>query len=286
MTGDLLKVMLCAPDSAGWNEPAEAARWEEFGFLHAPETSAAAKAHEALVQALAAIGAEVLALTGAPASGLDSVYVHDASLVTDWGAVCLRMGKSQRQSEPAVHRMWYESCGIPVLGEILSPGTAEAGDMIWLDPATLLVGRGYRTNRPGLRQLQALLSVRKIEVLPAPLPHGVGPSGCLHLMSLLSVLDERTILADLPLLAVETVELLLERGFRLVEIDHAERASLACNVLALGQGRLLAFEENSSTNRRLREAGFTVTTIEGREIGINGGGGPTCLTRPILRSQS
>ena len=159
----------------------------------------------------------------------------------------------------------------------------ESGDLVWLDETTLLAGRGYRTNNAGIDQLRALLAVLGVEVIPAPLPYGPGPSGCLHLMSLMSVVDERTALVDLPLLAVETVELLRERGFQFIEIDPHERGTLACNVLALGNRRLLALEENRLTNARLRDAGFDVRTFPGSQIAVNGGGGPTCLTRSLLR---
>jgi N-dimethylarginine dimethylaminohydrolase len=99
----------------------------------------------------------------------------------------------------------------------------------------------------------------------------------------MSMLDEQTILVDLPWLAVETVELLKERGFRLIEIEYSERDTLACNVLSQGQRRLIAIEENAKTNQILRDAGFDVRTFPGSEICINGAGGPTCLTRPLLR---
>jgi N-dimethylarginine dimethylaminohydrolase len=283
MVAPLIKVLVCSPAAAGWNAPEQAAHWQESGFLHAPDFSAARNEHKALVDALSGAGAEVCFLEDMAEIGLDAVYSHDASFMTDGGAICLHMGKSQRSNEPAYHRLWYESAGIPVLGQIRSPGIAEAGDIVWLDPATLLVGRGYRTNASGIEQLRSLLATQNIAVLAAPLPHGGGPATCLHLMSLLSILDERTVLVDLPWLAVETVELLRDRGFRLIEIDYAERSSLACNVLALGSATLLAFEENRSTNCRLREAGFLVLTFPGSEIGINGGGGPTCLTRPVSR---
>jgi N-dimethylarginine dimethylaminohydrolase len=156
--------------------------------------------------------------------------------------------------------------------------------MAWLDSNTLLVGEGYRTNRAGIGQMRALFAAKNVEVISAPLPYGSGPSACLHLMSLVSMLDEHTILVDLPWLAVETVELLKARGFRLIEIEYSERDTLACNVLALGPRRLLAIEENRKTNQRMREAGFDVRTFPGSEICINGAGGPTCLTRPLLRT--
>jgi len=132
--------------------------------------------------------------------------------------------------------------------------------------------------------MRDLLAPKGIEVLSAPLPHGAGPAVCLHLMSLISLLDEQTALVDLPWLAVETVELLKSRGFKLIEIADSERDTLACNVLALGQNRLLAIEENQKTNAKLRQAGFDVRTFPGTELCINGGGGPTCLTRPLLRA--
>jgi N-dimethylarginine dimethylaminohydrolase len=149
----------------------------------------------------------------------------------------------------------------------------------------LLVGRGFRTNGSGIEQLRSLLSPEGVTVIPAPLPHGTGPGSCLHLMSLMSMIDERTILVDLPLLSVETVELLHEREMRLVEIDYDERRSLACNVVALGKGRLIALVQNPGTNHRLRSLGYQVVTFSGAEIGINGGGGPTCLTRPMFRCE-
>jgi N-dimethylarginine dimethylaminohydrolase len=170
------------------------------------------------------------------------------------------------------------------LGSITEPGTTEAGDIVWLDSKTLLIGQGYRTNAAGIAQMRALLAPKEVEVLTAPLPYGPGPSECLHLMSLISLLDEQTALVDLPWLAVETVELLKSRGFQFVPIDNSERDTLACNVLALGGKRLLAIEENHQTNARLRHAGFDVRTFPGSEICINGSGGPTCLTRPLLRS--
>jgi N-dimethylarginine dimethylaminohydrolase len=156
--------------------------------------------------------------------------------------------------------------------------------MVWLDSKTLLIGNGYRTNRAGIEQMRALLSPHDVEVLSAPLPHGTGPSACLHLMSLLSLLDEKTVLVDLPWLAVETVELLQSRGYRFIEIEYSERDSLACNVLSLGDKRLLALKENHRTNEKLSEAGFDVRIFPGSELCVNGGGGPTCLTRPLLRA--
>jgi N-dimethylarginine dimethylaminohydrolase len=284
MSGALHRVMVCSPRTAGWNRPEYSTRWRDLGFHHAPGFEQAQAQHDALCRELKSAGAEVIELPPSPNLSLDSVYTHDASLPTDHGLIVMRPGKPNRVAEGPHHASLCATLGIPILARIMSPGTTEAGDMLWLDSKTLLIGHGYRSNAPGIGQMRDLLAPKGIEVLSAPLPHGPGPSACLHLMSLISLLDDHTALVDLPWLAVETVELLKSRGFHFIEIDPSERDTLACNVLALGNNRLLAIEENPKTNARLRQAGFDVRTFPGAELCINGSGGPTCLTRPLLRA--
>jgi N-dimethylarginine dimethylaminohydrolase len=283
MVDRLQRVLVCSPRTAGWSRPERVARWRDLGFLHEPNAEQAQAQHEALCHELASAGAEILELPASNEFSLDAVYTHDASLSTDFGMLVMRPGKANRLVEGRQHAGFCSQIMVPTLAEIAAPGTAEAGDILWLDSKTLLVGRGSRTNADGIRQMRDLLAPKGVEVLSAPLPYGAGPSACLHLMSLISLLDKQTALVDLPWLAVETVELLRSRGFAFVEIDYSERETLACNVLALGGNRLLGIEQNCKTNARLLQAGFDVRTFPGRELCINGGGGPTCLTRPLLR---
>jgi len=283
MVGALQRVLVCSPRTAGWNQPERAARWRDLGFHHAPDFGTAQSQHEALCRELETAGAEVIEAPPAPDVSLDAVYAHDASLATDFGLIVMRPGKANRVAEGRNHGSFCTHLGIPTLAKIVAPGTTEAGDILWLDSRTLLIGHGYRTNPAGIEQMRALLAPKGIDVLSAPLPHGSGPSACLHLMSLISLLDEQTALVDLAWLAVETVELLKARRYQFVPIDDSERDTLACNVLALGGKRLLAIEQNHETNDRLRHAGFDVRAFPGSEICINGSGGPTCLTRPLLR---
>jgi len=284
MVGALQRVLVCSPRTAGWNQPQNHAIWRDLGFHHAPDFAKAQAQHETLCRELQTAGAELIELAPARELSLDAVYAHDASLPTDFGLILMRPGKPNRVAEACLHGSLCAALSIPTFGTITAPGTTEAGDILWLDSKTLLIGHGYRTNAPGIAQMRALLAPNGIEVLSAPLPYGPGPSACLHLMSLISLLGEQTALVDLPWLAVETVELLYSCGFKFIQIDESERATLACNVLALGGKRLLTIEENRKTNARLRHAGFDVRTFPGSELCINGSGGPTCLTRPLLRS--
>ncbi|HEY3974361.1 MAG TPA: arginine deiminase family protein [Candidatus Sulfotelmatobacter sp.] len=283
MVGTLQRVLVCSPRTAGWNQPERAARWRDLGFHRAPDFAPAQAQHDALCRELENTGAEVIEAPPAPDLSLDAVYTHDASLATDFGIIVMRPGKANRIAEGRNHGSFCTLLGIPALAKIVAPGTTEAGDILWFDSKTLLIGCGYRTNPAGIAQMRDLLAPKGVEVLSAPLPYGSGPSACLHLMSLISLLDQYTALVDLPWLAVETVELLKSRGFQFLPIDDSERDTLACNVLALGGKRLLALEENQKTNARLRQAGFDVRTFPGSELCVNGSGGPTCLTRPLLR---
>jgi N-dimethylarginine dimethylaminohydrolase len=284
MVARLQRVLVCSPEAAGWGISARTDHWQELGFLHPPKFSTAQAQHDELCRQLESAGAELIQLPGAADLSLDAVYTHDPCLATDRGLIGLNPGKPNRIPETKHHVEFCRSVGIPDAGLLHSPGKTEAGDMVWLDGKTLLVGQGYRTNAAGIAQMRALLRPHGAEVISAPLPYGSGPSACLHLMSLMSLLDEQIALVDLPWLAVETVELLKERGYGFVEIESSERETLACNVPSLGDKRLLALEENRKTNQKLREAGFDVRTFPGSELCVNGGGGPTCLTRPLLRT--
>ena len=292
MCGRIRRALLVSPDAAGWargGDRSGAASWRDLGYRHAPDVAAARRQHEQVRAALREGGVDLVApeppeTPAASDLSLDAVYCHDASFPTPRGIVLMRMGKEARRAEPDWHREICDRAGIPVIGRIEPPGIAEGGDLVWLDERTVLAGEGYRTNAAGIDQLARLLARDGVTVVTAPLPHGGGPEACLHLMSLLSVLDRKTLVLDPRWLAVRTLEFLLrDRGFGYVPIVEAERDSMAANVLALGDGELLAIAANRRTNDRLRAAGFRVRTYEGSEISQNGSGGPTCLTRPILR---
>src|SRR5215813_2599132 len=227
MVGPLRRVLVCSPRSAGWNQPDRVARWQELGFGHAPDFAKAQEQHQALCAKLAAVGAEILELSPSDNLSLDAAYAHDVSLATDFGLIVMLPGKANRVAEGDHQARFTSKLGIPTFAEIQAPGTTEAGDIVWLDSKTLLIGHGYRTNAAGIGQMRAILASKGFDVLSAPLPYGPGPSACLHLMSLISLLDEQTALVDLPWLAVETVELLKSRGYRFIEIDLTERNTLA-----------------------------------------------------------
>lgn len=215
---------------------------------------------------------------------MDSIYCRDASIATDKGMIICNMGKAARLPEPSAAAKVYRELNIPILGEIVAPGTVEGGDVAWLDTKTLAVGRTYRTNTEGIRQLRRLLEPDGITVMEVQLPHYKGVSDVFHLMSIFSPVDKDLAVVYSPLMPIVFREALLKRGYQLVEVPEAEFDTMGCNVLALAPRKCLMVKGNIITKQRLLDAGANVIEYEGKEISYKGGGGPTCLTRPLWRA--
>lgn len=254
-----------------------------FNYPRPVDHERAVAEHDAFREILEGEGIEVLTFEGEEPGQLDAIFVYDPSFTTDAGVLLCRPGKEVRLAEVALAERAYAELDIPILGRIEAPGTLEGGDMLWLDEHTLAVGEGYRTNAAGIAQLEALLGPLGVPVVRVQLPHWHGPDECLHLLSLISPVAERLAVVHLPLLAAPLVALLTRAGWSFVEIPDEEFATQATNVLALAPGKVLMLKDNPVTIGRLRAAGVKVLTYTGDEISHNRAGGPTCLTRPILR---
>ncbi len=261
----------------------DARAWRDYGWRDAPDPALARDQHAELRRFLADAGAEVVVGTAPVPGDPDAIYAYDPVLLTDAGAILLRLGKPGRRAEPDAYAVDLATLGVPIVGALSGTATAEGGDMFWLDDRTLLVGLGYRTNVEGIRQLRALLEPDGATVEAFDLPHFHGPGECLHLMSFISPLDVDLAVVYLPMLPVRLVELLRERGVGFVEVPEDEFDSMGPNVLALAPRVALAVEGNPETRRRMEAAGVDVRVFEGSEISRKGDGGPTCLTRPLER---
>ena len=242
--------------------------------------------HRRFVDLLDASGADVLFIDDEPDEQPDSVFTYDASLVTRAGAVLFHMGKAARRPEAELHEAFYGSVGIPILGRVDAPGTIEGGDTLWIDENTLAVGRGYRTNDDGIGQLASIMASIDVDVVSFDLPVHHGSEACLHLMSLVSMCAPDLALVHLPLLPVRLLELLERSGYELVVAppeEFARTGGISCNVLATGPRAILMVEGAPQTEAALRDAECTVTTFSGVDLCSKTEGGPTCLTRPLLR---
>ncbi len=278
MIAPLRRVLVKRPDQTF--AEGDPVRWHYTGR---PNLEVAQQEHDALVQILRESGAEVVYHDQAQPERADAIYVYDPAIVTDEGAVVLRLGKDLRRGEEEVMARRLNELGVPVRYTLHGEARAEGGDLLWVDHETLAVGLGFRTNAEGLRQLEDALDGMGITIIPVELPYFSGPETCLHLLSLISIVDHQLAVVYPSLLSVPFWLYLQQRGFRLMEVPQDEFETMGPNVLALAPGRCLMLEGNPVTKQRLEEVGCEVLTYRGDEISLKAEGGPTCLTRPILR---
>jgi len=279
MVDSLRRVLVKRPDKAfAVGDPV---RWH---YASRPDLEIAQQEHDALVNILREAGAEVLYHDELQSDRADAIFVHDPAIVSDHGAIILRMGKDLRRGEEAAIARRFEELDVPIHYQLHGEARAEGGDLLWIDHDTLAVGQGFRSNEEGLRQLREALEPLGVTLMPVPLPYYGGPEACLHLMSLISLVDYDAAVIYLPLLPVPFWQYLTDRGFTFIEVPDEEFESMGPNVLALAPGKSLMLEGNPITKHRLEEAGCEVFTYQGNEVSLKAEGGPTCLTRPILRS--
>jgi N-dimethylarginine dimethylaminohydrolase len=278
MISPLRRVLVRRPDEAFGR--ADPLLWH---YTSRPNLALAQQEHDDFVASLRQAGTEIIYHDESQPERADAIFVHDPALVTDRGAIILSMGKSLRRGEEAAMARRFEALDIPILYTLHGEALAEGGDLMWLDEQTLAVGLGFRTNTEGLRQLQEALTELGVTCIPVQLPYYLGPEACLHLMSIISMVDERLAVAYLPLLPVPFWSCLREHKIRLIEVPEAEFETMGPNVLALAPGQCLMLAGNPVTRQRLEAAGCEVLTYRGNEISLKAEGGATCLTRPILR---
>jgi N-dimethylarginine dimethylaminohydrolase len=282
--GRLARVALKHARDAFVDAATIAAQWKALHFTAPPDLARAIDEHDRFIALLEAEGAVVDLLPRDDRTTLDSIYARDASIVSPRGMVLCSMGKPAREGEPAAQARAFTALETPLdaAGRIELPGRLEGGDVVWLDDRTIVVGRGYRTNAEGIRQLRTLLGPA-VDVIEVPLPHWRGDQDVMHLMSLISPVDRDLAVVYSPLLPVPFREWLLDRGIRLVDVPDEEFDTMGTNVLAVAPRRCVMLSGNPRTQAALERAGAAVTTYEGAEISVKGAGGPTCLTRPIVR---
>jgi N-dimethylarginine dimethylaminohydrolase len=279
----LRRVALRRPADA-FREPAKiAAEWRPLNYTAAPDLGRADAEYGRFVDRLAAAGAAIDYLPADDSLTLDALYVRDAAIQAPGGIILCSMGKPARRGEPTINGRALAAAGLAVKGAIAGDGRLEGGDLVWFDERCLAVGRGYRTNDEGIRQLKAILGPA-VDVVVVPLPHYRGPADVFHLMSILSPIDRDLALVYSPLMPVPFREWLIARGIGLVEVPEAEFESMGCNVLAIAPRHCLMLDGNPETRRRLEAAGARVETFAGAEISVKGQGGPTCLSRPLVRA--
>lgn len=281
--GQIKRIAIRRPEQAFGSQAQISAQWQDLNYHTEPNFDEAVLEYNVFAELFGKSDTQIIELAAMDQQSLDSIYVRDSLIVTPKGLVKAGMGKAQRRNEPAENaHMLYES-GENIAGEIELPGMVEGGDLIWLDDETLLAAIGYRTNREGIAQLQKILGAN-VRIEAFDMPHFKGQSDVFHLMSVLSPVDENLAVVYLPLMPVRLVQLLENRSIDFVEVPDQEFESMGCNVLAIAPRHVIVVAGNPETEKRLLAAKCKVEVVKAEEISRKGEGGPTCLTRPLVRA--
>lgn len=280
--GAIERIAVRSPAASFVSDEKIASEWEKLRFHSKPDYAEAASEHASFIRLLVNSGASVIDLPTADSLTLDAIYTRDALLVSPKGLILCHMGRATRRGEPAHNAGLLELAGETILGEITAPGTLEGGDFIWLNDKACAVGLGPRTNQDGIDQLKALLG-DSVDVHVVPLPDPDHPDDVFHLMSMISPLDKDLALIYRPLMPDSFISWLEDHGVKFVDVPEEEFIPMGCNVLALAPRNVLMLDKLPETKARMEKAGCTVQTYKGDEISRKGEGGPTCLTRPLIR---
>lgn len=279
----LKTVLLKNPQAAFKSQKTIDLQWQDLNFIDKPDFKKSVTQYENFIDILNDNNVEILYIPEDEITSLDSIYTHDPIFMTPNGAVIGNMGKTQRKPETIMMKNYLNEIGVPILGEIINDATLEGGDVIWIDEKTVAAGLTYRTNNKGIDQLRKILSTISIEVISVDLPHWNGPVDVLHLMSLISPLNENLFLIYKKLLPIGLLKLLKKLDIKTISIADEDYDSLGCNVLPLSTTKCLITSGNDKTFKIIEENGIEVIEFQASEICYKGSGGPTCLTRPIYR---
>ena len=283
MTGKIESILIKHPKEAFVSQENLNNTWEEYKFFGCPDYEKVLEEYAVFENILKDHIPNIYYLPYSENTGLDSIYTHDPLKVTKKGAIYFPMGKAVRGKEHVATRAYLESIGIPTLGVITAPGKIEGGDVLWLDEKTVAIGRGYRTNDEGIRQFKELTKDFIDEYIIVPMPHGEGEDCCLHLMSIISLVDTKAAAVYSKYMPIFFRQYLLEKGYTLIECNDKEYDYLGTNLLALEPGKCILIKGCPDIQSKLEKAGVTIYTYEGKEVSYRGTGGPTCLTCPLTR---
>jgi dimethylargininase len=257
--------------------------FEKWHYTSAPNLEQAQTHHDEFTSILKQHGAEVIYHEEELANLADAIFVYDPVFVTPYGSIVLQVGKDLRRGEEEPLSKKLESIGVPILGKLTGSARAEGGDMFWLDETTLAIGLGFRTNAEGVEQIKGMLEPHGINVITTELPYGDGPAACLHLMSLISLVDTDLAVVYPKFIGTPFWQELERRNFKFITVSDQEFLTQATNVLTLSPRVVIMPEKNPETKAKLERAGCTVYTYPCSELTFKAEGGPTCLTRPVLR---
>jgi N-dimethylarginine dimethylaminohydrolase len=273
-TGRLRRVLLCPPTYFDFRPINEITR-KVLADGESADLAAVRREHEAFAQAYRDAGVEVELIEPDPALPY-MVYARDFGACVAEGVLIGSFREPVRQGEELAYERRVRELGIPVIGKV-DRGFFEGGDFWFLDDATVVHGVVARSDWEGVRAAAAILEPLGYTVVGVQLP-----SKNLHLDMAFNIVAPGVAVCATEQMPESFLRMLAKRRFELIEVPGEGVFKHHCNIQCLGDGRVLTFAGNAHVNQRLTALGLEVFTPEITQV-LKGGGGPHCMTFPLLR---
>jgi N-dimethylarginine dimethylaminohydrolase len=255
------------------------ADWNSVNMLAPLDIARAQEQHDGLAAAYRAAGVRVAYAELAGTATPNQMFMADLFAMTPEGAILARPASEVRAGEERVAARRLADLGVPIVRSVSGAATFEGADMIWLDPETVLLGRGLRTNDAGAAQVAAALQQMGITTIQVDLPYGT-----MHLMGMLRIVDRDLAIAWPTRLAVRAVEALRRRGYQVIFVPDAHEAihGSALNIVTLGPRAVLMAAGNPTTQAFYERHGIACHTVAVDEL-AKAAGAIGCLTGIVER---
>jgi len=253
--------------------------WNAVNMLAPLDIARAQEQHDGLAAAYRALDVRV-EYTQPPATPTpNQMFMADLFAMTPEGAILARPASAVRAGEERLAALRLVELGVPIIRSVSGSATFEGADLLWLNPQTVLLGRGLRTNDAGAAQVSAVLHEMGVSTIQIDLPYGT-----MHLMGMLRIVDRDLAIAWPTRLAHRGVEALRGRGYEVAWLpdEREARDEFALNFVTLGPREVLMAAGNPATQAFLEQHGIICHTVEIGELG-KAAGAIGCLTGVLWR---
>jgi N-dimethylarginine dimethylaminohydrolase len=256
-------------------------------WIGKPDIAKAQQEHDAMVRVLKGEGIEVLSLERNVGDRGKMYFMRDQASVTRGGVILSRMALDIRRGEERFVASRLGELNVPILRTVHGLGTLEGGNFMFLDPDTVLIGVGVRTNHEGFRQASEVLTtqgVKSIISVPQSAYLHTFPSGFVHLDVAFNVIDTDLAIMYPEGVPYDLVELVRERKMRIIEVPREEALRMSTNFLVVEPSKVITASGNEKTKKALEKEKVEVIEVGVDEL-MKGGGSVRCMTMPLMRDE-
>ncbi|MHA2362090.1 MAG: dimethylarginine dimethylaminohydrolase family protein, partial [Candidatus Thorarchaeota archaeon] len=247
-------------------------------MLEIPNIQEAMKQHDAIAHQYRNAQVEVNYIEPKETPTPNLMFVADLLFMTPEGIILSRPASTVRAGEERIVAVRLAEMGIPILTSIRGNGTFEGADALWINPGTVILGIGIRTNKEGAEQVSRYLDTMDVKVITVELH-----AGSMHLMGVLRFANDNLAIGIEKRTPKKAAKELKKHGYDVLYLpDFDEIRRMALNFVTLGPNQILMASGCPKSQKFFEKAGIKCQTVEIGEL-AKAAGGIGCLTGVLER---